>query len=362
MELINWIRSLDVPIQAALIAAFVTIFSMILKDVLFKRIEERRAERRQALDIYRNYADPLAYAATSLFWRVREILTQEGRGSFLKSSGAGTQFDRYKYESTLYRLAVLIGWLRAYRRELTLFSLSDPKKLALLNKAMGEFEKGLADGAHVEVQRVRSLAALWCISIPSDVQSLSRIAVAVEQTLKSSIQSESVDLAMSLTAENQKKLCRRVADVIAERMRIDPLSNNIIDETLARAIRSLSIREAWLYRDFQSAIGDMMIREVKDGARRYEVIGFRDFEALLLSNDEGDKRWITRLGRILDGLDITGADRFDARVQMIEETFLATIEMLEALAKIDPKRGSVSMLTLEEGRKFKRDRYWQKSK
>lgn len=360
--MINWLRSLDVPIQAALIAAFVTIFSILLKDMLFKKMEEGQEKRRYALDVYRNYADPLAYAATSLFWRMREILTQDGRGSFLKSSGAGTQFDRYKYESTLYRLAVLIGWLRAYRRELTLFSLSDPKKLAVLNKAIGEFEKGLADGAHVEVQRIKSLAALWCISVPSDAQSLSRTAVAVEQTLKSSLQLAGVDLAKSLTAEDQKKLCRDVADVIAEQIQIEQLSDNIIQETLARAVRSLSIREAWLYRDFQSAIGDMMIREVKDGARRYEVIGFRDFEALLLSNDEVDKRWITRLGRILDGLDISGADRFDARVEMLEETLIATIEMLEALAKIDPKRGAVSMLTLEECGKLKRDRKWKNIK
>ncbi|AYG58021.1 hypothetical protein CCGE525_03725 [Rhizobium jaguaris] len=230
----------------------------------------------------------------------------------------------------------------------------------MLNKAMAEFEKALADGTHVEMQRVRSIAELWRISVPSDA--LSHIAVAVEQTLKSRLQLESVDLATSLAAESQKTLCRSVANVITERMQIDPLSDTIIDETVARAIRSLSIRETWLYRDFQSAIGDMMIKEVKDGTRRYEVIGFRDFEALLLSGDEGDKRWIDRLRRVLDGLDISGADKYDARVSMLEETFLATIEMLEALAKIDPIRGSVSTPTLKEGRKLTRDRYWKKGR
>lgn len=358
--MIDWLTSLDVQIQTGLIAAVATLIGIALKDFVLQKVEERNKAKRLALDVYRNYADPIASAASSLFWRLREILVNEGRGSFLKTSGSDTQFDRYKYESTLYRLAAMIAWLRAYRRELTFFSLSDADKLSSLRDSINSFEKALSDGDKVEVQRVRSISELWDIPLPSDKSELSAVGVAVEQVLKSELHANNADLASSLNEGVQMRLCRSVADTLTSRMRIDPIEDKIVQETLHRAVLSLSIREAWVYRDFQSGIGDLMIQRVSGGARQYEVIGFGDFEDILLSGEEKNSRWISRLNRIVDRLDVSGADRYDARVQLLEETFLSTIRLLCVLAQIDPRRGSVAPDALAEGERLLRDQSWRK--
>jgi hypothetical protein len=94
--LVAWFAGLDAKIQTALIAAFVTLIGIILKDLVIGLWKDRRRDRKDALSIYRNYADPIASAASSLFWRLRETLVEEGRGAFMKSSGKITQFDQYK--------------------------------------------------------------------------------------------------------------------------------------------------------------------------------------------------------------------------------------------------------------------------
>ncbi len=359
--MVAWFSGLDPKIQTALIAAFATLTGVVLKDVVVSLWKEQRRERKDALSIYRNYADPIASAASSLFWRLRETLIEEGRGAFLKSSGKATQFDQYKYESTLYRFGVLIGWLRAYRRELTFFSLNSPEKLGALRNAIQKFETALSDGAHVETQRVRSLAALWRLPLTDDKSKVSAIGVAVEQILKPALKSYNEITASALDSSERLALCKKVALEMTSRLSINPLPNKVIEETVSQAIHSLSIREAWLYRDFQSAIGDLMIKEVSGGSRRFELVGFAEFEELFLSERPDIRRWMERLNRLVDGLDISGADRFDARVQMLEETFLATIGLLKSLNSIDPKRGIVSDALLAQAKDLANDPSWRKS-
>ena len=142
---------------------------------------------------------------------------------------------------------------------------------------------------------------------------------------------------------------------------VDPLPIAMIEETVNQATHSLSIREAWLYRDFQSAIGDLMINEVTGGSRRFEVVGFAEFEEFLLSERPDMRRWMERLNRTIDGLGVSGADRFDARVGMLEDTLLATIDLLRSLCEIDPKRGIVSDLLLEKAGDLKSDTSWRNS-
>lgn len=355
----NWLASFPVQIQIGLISALITLLGILLKDFILRGWVEYRANRRLAIEVYRNYADPIAAAASSLFWRLREILVEEGRGAFLKTSGSETPFDKYKYESTLYRISALIAWLRAYRRELTFFSLSDSDKLRELKDAILAFEAALADGAHIESRRVRSVAALWELTVPES--KIFSIGVAVEQVLKTFLHSNTAATANDLTQDVQFRLCKTVSDTLTQRISIAPLPEKIVRETSQSAIRSLSIREAWLYRDFQSGIGDLMIRITEGGARRFDVAGFKDFEALLLSEDDNDKRWVERLMRIVNGLDISGADQYDARVSLLEETFLATIRLLAVLAQIDPDRGSVAKKVLSEGDRLSQDQAWRKS-
>lgn len=358
----TWFSGLDVKLQVSLIGVASALLTILIKDIGFHFWKEARADRKTATGVYRNYSDPLLSASVSLFWRLRETLIDTGRGDFLKSSGSASYFDNYKFESTLYRLGVLVGWVRAYRRELTFLSLAGDEYLKPLTEALSRFEAALADGAHIEVQRVKSVSALWDLPIPEDSKELSRIAVKVEQTLKSAGAAEDGvhRLLMDLDSADQEKICQEISDYLCDQAKINRISSEIVAETRARAVRSLSIREAWLYRDFQSGIGDMMICEISGANRRFDVLGFKGFEELLHSDDEETKRWMDRLRRVFDELDISGADKFDARVLMLEHTFLATIDILIALTEIDKGRTAFAEKTLQEARRVKGDRSWRK--
>lgn len=360
--MISWFLGLDVKLQVAFIGVGSALLTIIIKDIALHLWMESRTFRQSAMQVYRNYADPLASASESLFWRLRETLTDAGRGAYLRKSGTENYFDRYKFESTLFRLAVLIGWLRAYRRELTFLSIGEGNNLQSLKRAIHDFEAALADGAHVEEQRLRSISELWGIPVPDDKESISNFSVRIEQIIKSAgpTSRRDQDLVINLDETIQLSICQSIADYLCDQQRIDPISPAIISETRARAVRSLSIREAWLYRDFQSGIGDLMIKEISGGARRFEVIGFREFEAMMYSQDQEIKRWISRLHHIFDRLDISGADRFDARVQMLERTFLATIDLLAALSEVDQRRSVVSKDTLAEAMRLKQNDNWRK--
>ena len=355
----SWLDFSDEKIQIGLIGVVSTLATIILKDFILARIIELRREQREALDVYRSYADPIAEAATNLFWRLREVLISDGRSAFLKTSGTVTEFEKYKFDSTLYRLAVLIAWLRAYRRELTFFSLSDPKKLVPLRNAIHSIEAALADGAHVETERVLRVCTHWKIPDSQISPKLSTVSVAVETELKKTLHFENVESAKDLTKKMQSQLFSEVLTIISSNIENGPISDDILKNTQECVIRALSIKEAWLYRDFQAGIGDLMIREITGAARRYEVIGFGEFETLLRSDATDHKVWISRLHKVVDGLDISGADSFDARVQMIKNTFLAIIKLLCVLAQIDPDRGSVTEDTLSEAKSLRCKQSWQ---
>ena len=359
-----WFSALDIRLQVSLIGVTSALLTILLKDVGFYFWKEARSDKKSAVVVYRSYSDPLLSASVSLFWRLRETLIDTGRGAYLKTGGSTNNFDHYKFESTLYRLAVLLGWMRAYRRELTFLSLAGEDYLKPLNAALSRFEDALADGAHVEVQRIKSVAALWDIPLHVDRKELSRIAVKVEGILKSAVATTDGEhrLLMDVNNADQETICQEVSGYLCDEAKINQLSGEIVSETRARAVRSLSIREAWLYRDFQSGIGDMMIREVSGANRRFDVLGFKEFEELLYSDDKETKRWMDRLRRVFDGLDVSGADKFDARVLMLENTFLATIDILKALTEIDRGRAAFAEKTLHEARRVKNDESWRKGK
>ena len=162
----NWFSALDARLQTGIIAAAVTLIGILLKDLAINTLQERRRTRQSVLSVYRSYADPLTSAATHLLWRLNEIFYKESY--YLKPEGEPTEFERYKQISTLYRLASLLGWIQAYRRELAFLPEAAPGKLRPLRDAITEFQMALADGSHVELQRLESLSALWELTLPPD--------------------------------------------------------------------------------------------------------------------------------------------------------------------------------------------------
>ena len=93
----------DGKVQAALVAALVTL-SVALLGEMFLRLRERRVRRESATAVYRKYADPLAAASTALFYRLHEIFDERGGVSTCRTMNMS--FDT----NTTRRSARCTGW------------------------------------------------------------------------------------------------------------------------------------------------------------------------------------------------------------------------------------------------------------
>lgn len=347
----QWFSNLPVASQAALIGAaagaLATIATGILRDFIAKWWTDRREAKRSADEAYRRYAEPLASAVTSLMWRLRETFGRDGRASYLAAREPRTVFEDYKLRSTYYRLAAVLGWVRALRRELSFLRLNGEARLTTIEEAIVKFEASLADGHHVELQRLDGLLQIWGLPPIVDKELRLRLAVDVENCAKRALQRAPVTSAIDLGADPQSELCREVSGVISSRANLAQISPQVLAETSSRAIRQIAIREAWLYRDWHAAIGDLMIREVSIGNRRFEVIGFGEFETMVLGPSEPQFRSLSRIAMLFDQLDVDRHDPFDARPAALRKLYDATASMVRAIADAPSSSALVDKRTLE---------------
>jgi len=332
--------SLDPTTKAALIAATVTLLGIFLRDLLFALLKERRERKETALSIYRTYADPLISSATSLLWRLNEVFNVRGRSTYLRQPS--TEFEQYKKISTVYRLASLIGWIRAYQREVSFLEPYGRRRLAALENAIRSLEAALADGPHIEIERVKGLAKAWDLRLPDESGKCDELGVLLNNVIKPKLHAEGVSLASELSDPAKEELCAQCAQVICKALGTSPILSDQVAESREEAVRSMDIREAWIYRDWQSGIGDVMIHQVTYGGRAFEVIGFAEFESLYLDSTREHAGWLDRLKRMFDDLDVDGDRRVDARIAQLEKTMFASAQLVVAMASIE-KRHNVRL-------------------
>lgn len=335
-----------VQVQAALIASVVSLLTVVLSEV-FLRMRTRRAAKQTIRETYQKYADPLATSTTALFWRLREAFNDKGGGFYLKGHVHLTKYEHYKALSTLYRMANLLGWIRALRRELLFLPRTNPKEAENLDSALERFSSALAEGGHVEALRVEALIRLWEAGKGARPDAIERAGIQVDRQLKTFLHENGASSASDLSEDNKLRLSQFLADVMAKTLGCERVAEGVVPETLNRAMTYLSVREAWIYRDWQAAIGDAMLREAEPGTRLFEVIGYKDFETLCVDGQESDRIWMRRLNTVIDDLDTLGDHSKDARIEQLRAVHVATAEMIRALHLVDPKRSKITSATLE---------------
>jgi len=344
----------------ALVTAAVTILGVTLKDFIFKVLAEHRAERRAKLAVYERYSQPLAASAISLLNRLHEILLQDYRPVFLKGVGIplgvgpGPEFRAYKKLSTLYRLASLLGWIRACRREFSYLRVAERKENEPIDSAISAFESALADGSWVERERVRRLCGIWDLCGPEHLENarqiLEAIGVKVDNAIYDRLEQARVQDLNALSEGDRKALCAAIADLLADSLRMDRVTAQAVDRTWAEAFSAIAMHEAWVYRDWQSAIGDMMLRPEEGEARKFEVLGYGEFEQMYLSGDHMQKEWIRRLSEVFDGVNLSIEDRFDARPRQLRTLARANAQLVVALRHAQGSRTIVADSTLDIAR------------
>lgn len=298
-------------------------------------------------ETFRKYADPLARSAIGLFWRLNEILRSERRGAYLLSNTGKSKFAEYKRLSTTYRFCELLGWIRAYQRELSFLKADGSERMKEITSAVVEVEKSLADGTNVEAKRLKGILKLWGLENSIGESDHERLSVLIDNEL-GIIRHRHGDSNLTYLGPEQKlEICKSVADLVCVNAKLNGISISVLQETQERVVQSLSFREAWLYRDWQSGVGDLMIKEVASGSRKFDVVGYKEFEGIYLAGSEEDKKWISRVAAITDNMDASGGDIYDARVEQLNALSAALSKLMRALASYDEELQMLLAGTLE---------------
>jgi hypothetical protein len=226
---------------------------VILKDLIFKLWEENRTKKETLRAVYARYAEPLSLATVSLLWRLHEALEQPGRGRFLKMVGVPpttnkySTFGAYKKLSTLYRLAALLGLIRACRREFSYLKVAESEAHGPIQEAINSFERALADGPAVAIERLVKLCSLWGLEGATDEEICQYLAVDLEIEIDEFFQDLEVD-EVNLLSDGQKlELVSRAARAITSSLRLQDIPQDVIEQSWARAIQIVDFKEAWIY-------------------------------------------------------------------------------------------------------------------
>jgi hypothetical protein len=337
-------------IIAASITSLLTIAGIVLKDIVIKWFEERRKNNKEQSEIYERYSHPLAAATISLQNRLYEILHQKHRPVYLlgcglpESSNQGSEYRSYKKLSTIYRLAAMLGWIRACRREFSYLRVGEQKAVKSIHKAIDDFENALADGNHLERQRIQRLYELWHLGNPGNnsiIPELDSLATQVDNLICDCLEKWKVEDLSLLNEALRRELSKNVADCLCSHLHTNKIADQSLERTWPDAFAILAIRQAWIYRDWQSAIGDIMIMKSEHGPRMFEVIGYGSFEELYSSKDQKHQKDMRRLFAIFDELDLSIEDRFDARPDQLRTVAKATAKLILAIDKTQASRSIV---------------------
>lgn len=309
----------------ALIGLAGVVLGLVARDVVMalylarrKRADEvadrNKVEVKAHRDLVRLYADPLRDAVTSLRFRLHEIVDKQ-QARYLLADAPNIPFLDYKRISTLYRIAAVLGWIRAIRRERSYLD-PDETKGSVEMEAIGKFEVALADGGHVELHRLEELAGLWRVTtIPADVKP--HVAALIDGARADYLAAKGRLAARDLDDGEQVELSRACADIIRREAGVE-IDDDVVVATAGQAATVFGIKEAYVYRDWQAAIGDMMLADKAIGVRHFSVMGFGRFEDLYLAAERRkkrsiDARWFARLEAIIHDLDMAQTGNFDAR-------------------------------------------------
>ncbi|MBK8174996.1 MAG: hypothetical protein IPK66_06950 [Rhodospirillales bacterium] len=331
-----------------LVIAVVTSFIIPFVQRRQQKVEERRG-------IYERYAQPLAADAGNLLWRLDEILVKR-RCQYLRSDAPPTTFNQYKLISTCYRIAAVLGWIRAIKLEQSHLFYGDQDSVEALRCAVVSLESALADAPEVELQVLRNLALLWGITLLEDRPLLERIAAQLVADLQHDLsRHQIVDPIgfVGLAAEQQRDVSRRLAQTIVRMLACPPVDENHLAQSCPMAMRALGVRQAWIYRDWQQAIGDGMLREIDGASRRYDIVGYSVFEERFRDPKEV---WSTRLRDVVIDVDATdNPDPADCRLQQLRRVAGAIADLICAIEDLALERKVVDGPTCALARRMRAD-------
>lgn len=171
---------------------------------------------------------------------------------------------------------------------------------------------------------MNELLDLWKVQLNtiSDDKLMSGLATSIDGICQEFLSEKGSLSAVELSPDDKADLAQRCASLISDRANVD-IPPELVRARADQAGVFLGIKEAYIYRDWQAAIGDLMITETSGGLRRFSIMGFGEFEDRYLrahreNGEEGERRWFTRLEALFHDLDMGKTGMFDARREQLK--------------------------------------------
>ncbi len=342
-------------VTVGLTASLGALVGVLIKDVIAQHVfamrkrEEANADAtlvdiETRRDLAREYLAPLTQATGKLSARLHELCDKQAL--YFLNDAPPTEYVDYKRLSTYYRVGSVLGWLEAIRRERSYLDPEDESGLGDdIEEKLGRVESALADGQGIEQRRLSSLLSYWTIKVqvPDDKRDRAgaELDVAIDRAR---------DMLgggpprPSLTGLSEPQIARffeEILRIVKTYYGATPPSE-VVEAHREQVIVAFLIREAYIYRDWQSAIGEIMLQPITSTRRRFDVIGFAAFEKRFSTEsrqgapgdstlDHHDKRWLHRLQDLFSDLDMSNADIHDARRDQLRVFMAATDGLLAAL-------------------------------
>lgn len=310
------------PAGATIISSVISALIAITVIFINKWFEKRSAKQKK-YDVFKKYANPIISSCEQLSWRIKEIL--EYNGTYLLPNAPQNDYFKYKFDSTVYRLCAVLGWIRASKKEQSYFECAEEQDHAKIQKAISDFKKSLADGSHVEVSILEELIKLFNIK-SEKLKNKELMAAELESIMFNYIPNNNAREVIGLENNIQIIMLKEILDYICNNIKHSTIPEGIIREKRESAINEISRYYCWIYRDWQSAIGDLMLLELNNANRRFDVIGFGDFQEKYREN-----KWVKKVDVLFSSLDVSIDDRFDARVKQLKKLYCSCISLIEAL-------------------------------
>lgn len=338
----NYFLNLPLPAQLFIIGLSITLLSSLIAALVTNYLQKKRTDsvrKLEDLKTAKKYAKPILESLISFGYRLREIFSS--RHSFLLDTSASNKFNEYKLISTFYRFCAVLGWIRAYRKEHLYFDFHEDDFSKQVDNAISRFQSHIADGHFIELLRVKKLCKIfWDIDIEEKLEEkeLEALGFKVETIIDKFLADidNSFKYPIDLDETNQVVLLSKLLGIINQKIKREEISKRIIEEKVSSGTQAISILSTMIYRDWQNAIGDFMLKRLDSAPIRYEIKSFKEFDEYFRKDFSSEKNeWMLRAYRLFHNLDTDIDDQYDSRRIQLIKIYGGVIEVLEVIANID---------------------------
>jgi hypothetical protein len=309
--------------------------------VLINNYIKRKKSSKRKYNVFKNYANPIVLSSELLVWRLIEIL--ECRAFFLNHRAKeSNQYYKYKFESTVYRLNSLLGWIQAAQKEQFYFQGIRKKYNSKLQDSISKFKSVLADGAFVEESILKDLSKLFDLKLSNITENKkSDLALKIEKIIFSYLPDNLKTGVLELPAQDKIELLKDILIAISTETRDVVPSDEVIFQNLGTSINEIARRYFWIYRDWQSTIGEEMMVEAKSSHRQYRILSYSEY----LEKKENNN-WLSISDKLFLDLDPSKCDKYDVRVNQLFELVGSLNDILNIFKKLVKKDETISEKSL----------------